>query len=511
MFARQTYRRPTLGIGSTPKFERRLHLREIFNGLDKDYSGTISIAELHACIQQSNALKDFFRKVHPDEGSLFDAMDLNGDGAITWDEFMTFLSQAENGLSVEIPQDKGGIPYFRGRLRLARDDKSLQLSMEPVKMVLEVLLDGEGIMATKLVDTDAFQAPLNPMKHITVSSMTSEVEINDIVADFVESRAFEAKHEETLTKKIRAAVIKASQKEQRFVDINKKKLQKRLSELARQLITSEGARIAQQEIAKECISATDESTKSIRQSTTLEAVEEIENEVYSLNEQGCTTPRHLAAKLNQLQMDLQKTKAALEVASQRPSYESKKESIPRADEFNAADTDQDGVLSRTEWVLWSQKKMEIMRRANEQRIHLIKENTHLRNALSFSMNLPSNPAKAKNEGGEEKCEDLLKKLDSMRLANLNLQQETKLVERDIAELEKEIESAKDEYAENLKHNFDTFSNRSPGYERELIMKNWNDEKDGVLKIHERARQEWNTDKANLLTQQRELQREMTGH
>jgi hypothetical protein len=39
-------RRGTLGLGSTPKLERRLHLRGIFDALDHDADAGVSIAEL---------------------------------------------------------------------------------------------------------------------------------------------------------------------------------------------------------------------------------------------------------------------------------------------------------------------------------------------------------------------------------------------------------------------------------------------------------------------------------
>ena len=81
-------RRASLGIGSTPKLNRRLELRKLFDEIDTDRNGALSIAELHAEIIRNAPLHDFFAAVYAKEEELFAAMDTNGDGVITWEEFM---------------------------------------------------------------------------------------------------------------------------------------------------------------------------------------------------------------------------------------------------------------------------------------------------------------------------------------------------------------------------------------------------------------------------------------
>lgn len=81
-------RRASLGIGSTPKLNRRLELRKLFDEIDTDRNGALSVAELHAEITRNAPLHDFFAAVYAKEEELFAAMDTNGDGVITWEEFM---------------------------------------------------------------------------------------------------------------------------------------------------------------------------------------------------------------------------------------------------------------------------------------------------------------------------------------------------------------------------------------------------------------------------------------
>ena len=81
-------RRASLGIGSTPKLDRRLQLRRLFDEIDTDRNGALSVAELHNEIVRNASLHDLFSAVYPEEEELFAAMDTNGDGLITWEEFM---------------------------------------------------------------------------------------------------------------------------------------------------------------------------------------------------------------------------------------------------------------------------------------------------------------------------------------------------------------------------------------------------------------------------------------
>ena len=87
------------GMISLNEFMRKLHSNqtvvELFTELDKDGSGTISKQEVAEGLKANHALMGKFKRVGIKKNTVFEQLDLNGDGTVTLKEFMARLKNLE--------------------------------------------------------------------------------------------------------------------------------------------------------------------------------------------------------------------------------------------------------------------------------------------------------------------------------------------------------------------------------------------------------------------------------
>jgi hypothetical protein len=93
-----------LAFGAASKLERRLTLRKIFDELDADGSGELTIDELQDAIENNDFMASFFANKATSIPQLFARMDTDGNGLIDWEEFMTFLWDMENTADISVTE-----------------------------------------------------------------------------------------------------------------------------------------------------------------------------------------------------------------------------------------------------------------------------------------------------------------------------------------------------------------------------------------------------------------------
>ena len=107
--------------------ELRLRLRAIFDQLDHDGDGGVSVGELQRAMRCNNEVARFFASSgSADEGiHLFRRLDQDGNGVISWEEFMAYVA------SVEAEEDQrvslAPIPGAPGASELSAIDVALSV------------------------------------------------------------------------------------------------------------------------------------------------------------------------------------------------------------------------------------------------------------------------------------------------------------------------------------------------------------------------------------------------
>ena len=358
------------------------------------------------------------------------------------------------------------------------------------ELTLEVEITGAELTTT-ILGVDSSKG--NPSQYITIRSTTTEAEVKAIAADFIARNRHDASYTPTLVREIQAAVTRACQSELGLLEEASNKMSKRFEDLAVQVGESEEARLHHQNQADQTSKKLQSAAAQAKKKTSmLSEFEEIDAKVALLQSKGCTTSSKLAKMLAELQTQLEAKKN--EIKALDPTGRGSMEA--QEDDFSTVDADGDGVISPEEMTVWSRKKTEILRRANAQRQQLIRENSRLRVALSGSLAGGAEGIETTLRKKDQETAELADQLSGTRLANQNIEHEMTVIARDMQDLKEEVSRIEDQGTSNGGGSDQTARAR----ERAQVLKNWSDEKEGVLTIHERARQEWELEKEDLVLQ-----------
>lgn len=319
-----------------------------------------------------------------------------------------------------------------------------------------------------------------------------ESEILARADDLVRNNHVQERHSTDFANQLRAAAVEACRTELENIERVDKRMAARFGELAITVVQCEDEFMRASEQARRVrleAHAEAETSKLSVKNSTLDEAGQVDELVAQLETEGCTSTARLARRLADLQNQLARCSQAFGAPPRDDELGS--------DEFARVDSNGDGVLSRQEWALWYRKKMEIMRAANAQRQQLIKDNNRLRKALSQKAD---STFRDKIKLRDRLNDELLK----LRLENDNLRHEIELIDSEATDLSADVELMEHERANSLRISVDGADVQEgydlPSQERQLILKNWADEKEGVLTIHERARQEWELERASLVAQ-----------
>ena len=360
------------------------------------------------------------------------------------------------------------------------------------ELTLEVKITGAKLTTTIL---GVGSSKGLPSQHVTIRSTTTEAEVKAMAVNFITRNHHDTSHTSSLVREIRAAVTKACQDELVLLEEASNKMSKRFEDLAVQVGESEEARLHHQNQADQTSKKLQSVAAQAKKKTSmLSEYEEIDAKVALLQSEGCTTSSKLAKMLAELQTQLEAKKN--EIKALDPTSCGRGSMVAQEDDFSAVDTDGDGVISPEEMTVWSQKKTEILRRANAQRQQLIKENSRLRVALNGSLAGGAEGIEATLRKKDQEIAELADQLSGTRLANQNIEHEMTVIARDMQDLKENVSRIEDQGTSNGGGSDQTVRAR----ERTQVLRNWSDEKEGVLTIHERARQEWELEKEDLISQ-----------
>ena len=320
---------------------------------------------------------------------------------------------------------------------------------------------------------------------IKVRSTMVEAEVTAAAEAFASRHQLDATAARALARDVRAAVTTACQDELKLLQEASGKMTTRVQELAAQVVHSEEARLHHQTQADQTTKKLHSTAAQARKQTEmLSEFEIIDAKVVELQKKGCTTSSKLATMLAEIQTQLEAKKAEIQALDGQNSMD---------DEFSVVDADGDGVISPEEMVVWSEKKRAMLKRANTQRQQLTSENARLRSALNGTLAGGAESIEALLRQKDKETAVLADKLSGTRLANQNIEHEMRVIALDMQGLKEEVSRIEDRSTVGDGGSGDVGHAR----ERAQVMKNWSDEKEGVLTIHERARQEWEHERATL--------------
>ena len=338
--------------------ELRLRLRAIFDQLDHDGDGGVSVGELQRAMRCNNEIARFFASSgSADEGiHLFRRLDRDGNGVISWEEFMAYVAsvEAEEDLRVSLPP----IPGAPG----ASDLSAIDVDLSVQRMAVEVTLGRTPRL--HVVDAATPSRPATgtaPARECFVVDAdtviaTRTAEIKAAIAEaLAQCGAAADAIDEPLARAVSTAVTHARRREARLLRVVTTELEAAVDAMAEVILDAEDAAFDVSPPARHDASPPEEA----------ELVMTAEEEAY-LAKKAASTPSELAQDLAALHAKVAKKKAELQAGRSA---------------FLDADRDGDGVLSRDEWRSWADEKMGLMRQANAQREHLIIENRRLRRAL----------------------------------------------------------------------------------------------------------------------------------
>ncbi|GMH49557.1 hypothetical protein TrRE_jg8820, partial [Triparma retinervis] len=182
--------------------KRRIEIRKIFDSIDNDGSGTVTIDELDEALSRDPQLSNFFSSKIPSTSNLFSEIDENGDGEVNWTEFLTFLERIESSTDAIVTEEDID-KFFSKEARMGFETESYAQDI-----AIELTIFNDELYSTYMPPSDT-RVSLEPENKIVVSVSTSPP---DAAASHVRDRGLDQSWLEAVTREVRKAVLYACEK-----------------------------------------------------------------------------------------------------------------------------------------------------------------------------------------------------------------------------------------------------------------------------------------------------------
>lgn len=363
-----------MGFQSAPKLERRLQTRKIFDECDTSNRGQLSMNDFCFAMSRSQTVRDYFSGHNADASTIFRSIDTDGDGVISWEEFVNYCSNMDENVETDAVQPgakAGGEDLADGATTDSNEHVQDINDPDAVARFLQVEFREDQSMIITIMepgDTRVLVAPKNQLLKLNSTSHAI-----DVAAEYAHRLNLSPTQHAVLFEHVERAIIKACIQELRMLRVAKRECENEMDSMATMLM--------------------EEETKYInRLQHELEAQSDskiMTPEEYLASLPSPVTPGSLAKTLANLQMQLEVAKQA---ATKRRA-QSVKAGAPGAagvEQLNdlmnmsTVDLDGDGIITRSEWRQWMEQKTAILKASNDQRQHLIQENSKLRKIIQDS-------------------------------------------------------------------------------------------------------------------------------
>ena len=427
-------------FNATPKVSRRLSSRKIFDSLDVDGSGTISLTELSQAVSTNPSLLSFFSRPHggvvppaSSASNLFAQLDSNGDGSVTWFEFLDHLTALEEKDS-RPPVDVTGeeldkIFAKRGHLESVFDGDSdlAESSSSPssssvaarsssVSSAEADVAAGESYVVPMVLDVSVYEGELfvellslsSPPRsrpgHALLSIHPTLTAPLSVAADFVSAsktkgganngdgvpssqsssfvgRLGDAAATRAVAEEVRKAVVEACARSSESLWGARTELLDKLAELGREIRDGEAKTTSRRRPSNKTDKTEAPPPPPVEEDGTKYKDDDVDRLLKSYGERppsAVTLSTTLTAIADEIAA-LRKKRSPPSPPPLRPS--SSADPTEDRSSFKAVDTDGDGTISRDEWRDWSEGEVARMTAAIQEREDVVAENRRLRKAI----------------------------------------------------------------------------------------------------------------------------------
>ncbi len=393
-----------------------------------DGSGTVSLEELSSSISSDPELVAFIgRKVEGGVTNLFQSMDENKDGEISWDEFLQYVTKLEG--SSDIAQGTDFDKFFGRDKSTSIDSSHSNTSTSSLKesyaqQIAMELTFFDSDMYTEYMDVNDTRVKLEPTNKLIIACDTDPMET---AKSCIDERNLDPTLTPMICNEVQKAVIHACKKSIDTMMEARAEIEEQYDSLGQRILDHEPDfinAVAKIKEGQEKIANGEKEKKlTIQEPEKMSETEEVEEFLKNRSPVSLAT---LTSELNSLKIELQqfkererKQKEALE---DEPTDKNGHDDKPT---FSRVDGDGDGRISREEWRLWADGEIAFMEKANAERMEIVRENRRLRTALT-------NPSDSQKEERLIQQDMDLAELEELiaqeQLVNSNLQAELKVLQ-----------------------------------------------------------------------------------
>ncbi|GMH49892.1 hypothetical protein TrVE_jg818 [Triparma verrucosa] len=388
--------------GNTPKLQRRLEVRKIFDQIDRDGSGTVTIQEFEEAMELYPNLSSFFASKIPSTSSLFKELDIDGNGEVSWNEFLQFLQKVESNPDVNVSAsdfDK----FFAESVKITDEELADESLVQDV--VMEVTFFNSQIYVAYMSANDT-RVALEPDNKLLVNIDTDAVEA---AKEHVRDRNLDELWIPEIEKEVYKGILYACEKSIDTMTEAKKEISEKLLTKGKSLVKDENLfhkRVDEfwkkkhddEEMQK--VAAVLDSHKDLEDLDKTGFEGEAEVEAFLKNRMPLNF-NELNAELSTLKTELEEFKAKEEANKKREEEEQKAQADRDANSgrrssvafapdlksedggpsFASVDADGDGKVSRDEWRMWADGEIAFLEQSNKEKVEIMAENKRLRSAL----------------------------------------------------------------------------------------------------------------------------------
>eukprot|EP00518_Triparma_eleuthera_P002281 CAMPEP_0182454682 /NCGR_PEP_ID=MMETSP1319-20130603/1209_1 /TAXON_ID=172717 /ORGANISM="Bolidomonas pacifica, Strain RCC208" /LENGTH=458 /DNA_ID=CAMNT_0024652703 /DNA_START=14 /DNA_END=1387 /DNA_ORIENTATION=- len=410
-------RRGSSVSGATPKLQRRLEIRKIFNTIDNDGSGTVTISEFEQALRDFPSLQKFFAS-KGDTAKLFEELDTDGNDEVSWSEFLVFLEKLETEPNTNV-SDLDFAKFFKDMNVEEGGEKEKEKALVH-DVVMEVTFYNGEISVEYMSEEDT-RVALEPDNKIKVNVDTNA---SAAAAKHVQERDLDKAWEEIITTEIHKAAIYACQQSLDTMAEAKKEISEKLLLAGKKILDDEQKYLDRVKIIKDReLEQKKREMESKAASVILEKNDDLDDmsstgfhgeaevEEFLKNRSPIDIPA-LNDEMDALRVELEEMKRKEEeqrVRNEQDEREQKAKddknrrrssvhfdtnapttsdaskpfsSTVSQEDFGAVDADGDGKISRDEWRLWADAEITFLEQANTEKMEIMAENKRLRQALT---------------------------------------------------------------------------------------------------------------------------------